>query len=83
MIDETARNHAMLVMGLSLGRSGAQGVNWARRIVASAKTRHVAARKLAMAEDAIRQWEVTHPPRAREPGDDDEPIEGDGNDRAA
>jgi hypothetical protein len=76
MTNEAARNHAMLVMGLALGRNRAQGIAWAQRIVATSKIRHVPALKLAIAEDAIQQWDVTHPPRKREPGDDDEPVEG-------
>jgi hypothetical protein len=51
------------------------GIEWARRIVEAARTEHVPAMKLAMAQEAIRQWEIINAPRSREPGDDDEPDE--------
>lgn len=48
------------------------GIEWARRIVETARTVAVPAQKLAMAEEAIRRFKSLNPPRKREPGDDDE-----------
>lgn len=49
------------------------GIAWAHKVVKEAATQHVPALKLAIAREAIRQYEASHPPRERSPGDDDEP----------
>ncbi|MFM0224151.1 hypothetical protein [Paraburkholderia dipogonis] len=52
--------------------SANSGIDWARRIVNASKTEAVPALKLAMAQEAIRNYEVSHPAIEREPGCDDE-----------
>lgn len=50
------------------------GVEWARRIVEQSRTEAVPAMKLAMAKEAIRNFETLNPLEPREPGCDDEEV---------
>ncbi|HEY2024597.1 hypothetical protein [Paraburkholderia sp.] len=50
------------------------GIEWAQRIVEKSKTEAVPAMKLAMAREAIRNFETLNPLEPREPGCDDEEV---------
>lgn len=70
-------------LAASIVRTQGTGIEWARRILAEAETRHLPAMKIAIAEEAVRKFNLYNPPpepapeREREPCDDDEaePVE--------
>jgi hypothetical protein len=70
----TARERLAEIAGMVTKRSPVanSGIGWARRILEEAKVNHVPAMRLAVAQEAISNWELFNRPREREPGDDDE-----------